>query len=555
MSMTDFIPRTKKRQLATRPHSLTVPKELRFGELPPELAKHPEEGLWIIHLLFGRRLYDSRRENADQWIPLNFETLSKVVRHKHVKKWLSFLDPEIIVCRGDSYQSKVKSKEYRMSEKYRHQTGRTVTISDRLLIPKLDEFRGQKEDWQGDATLEMLRKNLDRITIRRHDAVDYIYHEKDYTLDPDIKNAEYARNADETSIEALASGHRFFIVDDYRRIHSNLTNLSSDLRTFLMLKRGKDLSLSDIRNSQPLIFGCLLHELLGMRDTTQDQRTADMARRIYQYADAALMEDERKRNRKKEVNAIDVGERLAQSVPDPAPLAPVPPLPPTPLCLPFLDENNDIFSINSFPDMELQEKIALVQEVECKSASEYRIKTYEAKNSSNLTFCTELAVAAVRLAKLHKSEIDRYCGLCSGGLLYEFFGDLVRDSGVFGGDRNKLKREFFRETIYCKNPNIPDRELRDIFAREFPGVWKIANLLKSAHHSVLPKMMQFLESGYIRSAVEFFHQKHQNRFIATIHDALMVEHDLSNDADAVLRSAFKDVPIKLTIERLSWHVG
>jgi hypothetical protein len=554
MSMTDFIPATKKRQSARRPHSLTVPKEIRFGDLPPELAKHPEEGLWIVSSLFSRSLYDSRYENADQWVPLSSKVMAKIVRKECVKKWLSFLEPEFIKCRGKSYQAGVKSKEYRMSDKFRHQSGKTIQVRDKMVSEKLDGWQAEREEWKGDKTLEMLLKHLDKITIRRQAATDYIYHEKDYS-DPSIKNPEHARNCDETSIEAMASKHRFFIVDKYRRIHTNLTNISSDLRQFLRLRKGGDLSVVDIRNSQPFIFGCLLHELLGMSDDIRDMATAEIARRVYEYANDAIAEDENERRR--DVNKRKRSEHLTPSSSAAASSAPVPPLHPTPLCVGFLAQNDHFEIRKSEQELELRQFNSVCPLPDTKGASKYKVTTYENTSRSILSISSESVVAAIRLATWHKSEIQRYSDLCSQGLLYEFFAQHLATGSELKDplNRRRLKESFFQETIYCKSVTAPDRQLRDVFKNEFPGVWKIACQLKSSHHSVLPKLMQFLESGYIRKAVEIFAQKHQNRFVATIHDSLMVEHSLAEDAEEAIRDAFSGIPLMVHTERLSWHAG
>jgi hypothetical protein len=65
--------------------------------------------------------------------------------------------------------------------------------------------------------------------------------------------------SDETAIQMIRDVEFFFHVCDYGRVHTNLTNLRSKLRSFLTYQGSPRVNL-DIKNSQPLFFSILLRK-------------------------------------------------------------------------------------------------------------------------------------------------------------------------------------------------------------------------------------------------------------------------------------------------------
>lgn len=535
---------------------LLVPVNLDLGDLPEKLKKHPEEGLWITHLLFGRKHYLTKRKKAKRWYELNFQMLAKVVDNRRVKTWLEYLKSSkmIVVKNNGWYVNGVKSRSYGMHSKFHNEAARVHVVKDRRLADKIDKFQKERDSQTTKLPIhDELEKQIHRVRIRKEEAIYYVQNIKKYD-DPRLKDRIAARKQDESAIEMLASKFFFFKVDDYGRVHHNLTNLSSDLLKFIYAKNSKKpLTNTDTRNSQPFILGIVLMELRKADHETTTEIHRSLAKKIFVFT-----RDAKEQNRIERAIQEESSQPL-QPIDQPGTVAPCSLLP-QPLVASLAPASSAVAApaasiewgiphtpyMNCISEDENRSNPLLDIELSQKTGFEklYSLRSKDLRKDSG--FLARMILgdvrACVRFAHANWAECQKYIDLCCSGQFYEFlFDKLAPDSPYRKFDRGVLKEYVFRETIFCRNPNAEGRELRDIFAKEFPVLWKIICRLKKRHHSVLPKLMQHYESNYvIRIAAESFVKAHPGRFLVTIHDSLIVESDLRHEASRCLLEAFKE---------------
>ena len=76
---------------------------------------------------------------------------------------------------------------------------------------------------------------------------------------PTLTSANAFHPAHQIAVEHIRQGELWFKVDDYGRIHTNLTNLPKMLRQYLAVD-GERLANIDISESQPLFMGLAIAE-------------------------------------------------------------------------------------------------------------------------------------------------------------------------------------------------------------------------------------------------------------------------------------------------------
>lgn len=516
--------------------------------MPPDLEKHVDEGLWIIHLLFGRKFYDSRRTKKDRWYQLSRRRLEKVIDKRRVTAWIRFwMDNGYIERCGNGFIPGLKSYEYRMVLVFRLQPAEIYWVQDRKVKMKLAKYYKSREFWHDDPLYKKMHKNLYKISIDKEAAIDFINTEKDYS-NTKIKDPEYARAVDESSIEMLASCHRNFMVDEYGRNHSNLTNLSKDLRQFLFLKLDDDgISITDIKNSQAYI-AALLMKVMSKITSEDSKEFKEILFRMFIYAKQGKEKDKAKREekRKRKTGNMVVDDNVRgnkegkdDSLPREVTSAG---FPHTLMCPKMRKKSLTKERLSCFVERICGNGVdvsLILNSLVALSATSCGISSYgDVKIAVFSLFALREAMAIVRR---WGDSLKNYIDDCCAGVVYDRVVDWL-PVGVRGEyeDRRHLKQEFFRQVIYSKCPNCPDRPLRDAFAENRREAWNFFLAMKKVHHSVLPKLMQYIESEYvIKTAARSFAKKHPRAFLATVHDSLMVPARYRDEAVECLRNAFR----------------
>lgn len=148
------------------------------------------------------------------------------------------------------------SKSYRLTEKYRGIKHKKIEIVDEKILLRLSKHKlNLINNIPEGSEYKFLFNNLNKVSINHTKAIKCI--NENYSGDPDIYNAY------KISVDYIQDKTFFFKVDNTAgRVHTNITNLSRELRRFLKFDR-KSLINIDISNSQPFLFNKLIQDFFN----------------------------------------------------------------------------------------------------------------------------------------------------------------------------------------------------------------------------------------------------------------------------------------------------
>jgi len=172
------------------------------------------------------------------------------------------LKAKMIIC-DDFYIPKVKAKGYKIGKIFEGVKFRSIPIISKFLLKSLDKWFKHLEQERTELQ-QWLYNNLLKIEIDLEAALEYLDGDEHYDI--------FANQC-----IAISNKQWFFHVDDYGRIHTNLTNLPTDCRKFIKVKN-KHLSGVDISNSQPLFLSIIYNNQFKYN---QDPSTFIMCDVIY----------------------------------------------------------------------------------------------------------------------------------------------------------------------------------------------------------------------------------------------------------------------------------
>jgi hypothetical protein len=229
--------------------------------LPQKLYRHGDCARFVLHRIHYATVFDRRLQG--EFVPLKAAYLRRFFPGDHVYTRVreALLSGGAIVC-DNYYIAGEKSFGYKLGPELSPMRQHRIAVTNRTLWKKL---RDRREQWVK-TPLDVHRRLfacLRGVGIDYPAALDWLLGEGVY--DP----------SDETAIQLIRDGEFFFHVCPYNRVHTNLTNLRSDLRGFLTYEGGPLVNL-DIRNSQPLMFALILREHYGPAAPADVRRYVDL---------------------------------------------------------------------------------------------------------------------------------------------------------------------------------------------------------------------------------------------------------------------------------------
>ncbi|MBK9333951.1 MAG: hypothetical protein IPM96_16470 [Ignavibacteria bacterium] len=143
------------------------------------------------------------------------------------------------------------SKGYRLTDTFSGVKHKKVNIEDEKILQRVNRYKLKlTNDIPEGSEYKFLYNNLNKINIDHLEALNFI--NQNYSFDP------YIFNSFKISIDYINDKSFFFVVDNIAgRVHTNISNLSRELRPFLNFE-GKPLINIDISNSQPFLFNTLI---------------------------------------------------------------------------------------------------------------------------------------------------------------------------------------------------------------------------------------------------------------------------------------------------------
>jgi len=225
-----------------------VPGNLRVDGLLTAVGSRIAEGVLLLgHFVFEQLAADARYRD-DGKVRLKAEYLRAVIGRHHLDRVRHTAERIGYVARDPSYRAGHKSQTYWIREPYADARLVQRQITDGALRRGLRKWRESRheQNWRrirrnetpvAREVVEHLWRHVQRIRLEEHVDLDEDFHP-----------------AHQIAVDQIRRGQLRISVDDFGRVHTNLTNLRRDLRGSLRVE-GAELVNVDIGESQPLFIG------------------------------------------------------------------------------------------------------------------------------------------------------------------------------------------------------------------------------------------------------------------------------------------------------------
>ena len=434
---------------------------------------------------------------------------------------------------------------------YRPTTKRLVA---RIMAWRAKEFREVRLPLHRD-----LRRFVKAITIDEQAALET------------VRGNAFERSAQIAMIRRIADGDFFTVVDRFGRFHTNLTNLKATLRPFLRY-RGSPLVNFDIANSQPMVFCLLLINLLSndgklsnlVNCSIPETNEACYVEIDHDYLDSLsywspqnyqegnnqegsinstmlhannqtteynmmpnnkLQQVNNRRTSLSESNNQEKGEGGTRNSS-------------------AMHANNQNTDYNMIPNNNLQRvnnrqtlssQENKEEEGEGGSRNSPILHANRLNNQHNNNHNSQLGRFSNRQA-LPQDVLD-FIDLCERGILYD---DLMRRLGVAPHRRKAFKRLVFAQVFFGKNKQTG--RLRDLFAKDFPTVYRAINDLKRKDYRQLAYLLQVYESKIMIDIIcRRILEELPGTFVGTIHDSILTTPDKADEVRSIMLREFHRV--------------
>ena len=382
-----------------------------------------------------------------------------------------------------------------------------------------------------------------------------------------VQGSPWERSAQVAMIQRIVNGDFFTVVDRFGRFHTNLTNLKATLRPVLRY-RDSHLCNLDIANSQPMIFCLLLVNLLSDENQLDNLIDYSFPETSYSYPmdidqdylssllhhkDNNQEEGEGGSSNSPILHANDSANHCKASHDNM--LGRVNNRQTYPINQDNKEEEGKGGSRNS-PILHANDATGEYNSISYNNLQRLNNRqTYpnnqEEGEGEGGGRNTPILHANV-LEQQHKTQQDNRLGrlnnrqtlpddviefidLCERGILYD---DLMRRLGIPAQRRKGFKRLFFAQVFFGKIKTTG--RVRELFARDFPTVYKAINDLKRKDYRQLAYLLQAHESKLMIDIIwRRILDEMPGTFIATIHDSIMATPDKADEVRAIMVREFE----------------
>ena len=431
---------------------------------------------------------------------------------------------------------------------FSHYQPTTKRLINKIMAWRAKEFRDVRLPLHRDLRRFVKAISIDEIAVLRS-----------------VQGSPWERSAQVAMIQRIVNGDFFTVVDRVGRFHTNLTNLKATLRPFLRY-RDSHLCNLDIANSQPMIFCLLLVNLLSNENQLDNLIDYSFPETSYSYL-MDIDQDYLSSLLHHKDNNQEEGEGGSSNSP----------------ILHANDSSNHCKAShdNMLGRVNNRQTYPINQdnkEEEGKGGSRNSpiLHANDATGEYNSIFYNNLQrlnnrqtypnnqeegegggrntpiLHANVLEQQHKTQQDNRLGrlnnrqtlpddviefidLCERGILYD---DLMRRLVIPAQRRKGFKRLFFAQVFFGKIKTTG--RVRELFARDFPTVYKAINDLKRKDYRQLAYLLQAHESKLMIDIIcRRILDEMPGTFIATIHDSIMATPDKADEVRAIMVREFE----------------
>ena len=207
----------------------------------------------LLYIIYHLRTYPfkNREFSSEDFIPIKLDYLRNLITYNKTKYFLDLLvKEEVLVC-DNKYEVGVKSKGYKIADKYKKQKFYLEEMENKVLSSKIEKV------------LKLIKDEV----IQRNDSYSYVTVCMENLKIDNVKankilNSKKILKGTKDSMKTMLDrfDDKFATVDNTgNRLHNNLTNIATILRKALNYN-GKTLVQCDLKNSQPLLFRVYLNK-------------------------------------------------------------------------------------------------------------------------------------------------------------------------------------------------------------------------------------------------------------------------------------------------------
>lgn len=239
--------------LARQAGGLSVwhPETLDVEKLLDTYGQRVGEGvLWLGHCVYVGLADDARCRHVGR-VPLKTEYLRNVVGWRYLDAVRQAAIDAGYLGRDPSYRAGHYSQTYWILSPHAHA---------RPVLREIADFglRHNIEKWRESRHREMWQQIQRNETLVDKDVCGHLCQNlRQVRISQEIDGSESLEPTEQVEIGRLRQGELRFKVDDFGRVHTNLTNLAKPLRQYLAVD-GKRLMNVDIGESQPVFLGMAL---------------------------------------------------------------------------------------------------------------------------------------------------------------------------------------------------------------------------------------------------------------------------------------------------------
>ena len=191
---------------------------------------------YIINLIYEQRIL---YKNSEEYVPLKALYMRNLVARNYNDYVNVLINKGIIAC-DRHYIKNEKSFGYKLCDPYAQVRHKEISIKSQGIQNNIERWQAKR--LPNTKVHNHLYKFLQEIEINYDEALKFV---------DNLNTQEY--NSAKISIDKFKNKDFFLYCDDFgKRIHTNLTNLRSTLRGYLIYKNQKLVNV-DIANSQPLL--------------------------------------------------------------------------------------------------------------------------------------------------------------------------------------------------------------------------------------------------------------------------------------------------------------
>jgi len=464
---------------------LFLPTRL-IEDLDEVLSKNPpkflgwkrENFLFLLGEIVMAPAYKKRKElTKDGYTILHSKILQSYI-HEY-RKYLDYLYQNNFIQIDNKYIRSQRSKAYKIEDRYADVV-KPIYIQSTPLSKQIKRKRYLSKK-QNTHQYGYLRKWMDGLEINAFQALDFLEALRDYREgNPsartwDAKNNRYKDplnqyNIGYMTVKQLENKEIYFHIDKtVGRLHTNLTNIQSDLRHFITFKKQK-LATVDISNSQPYISCKLFSD--SFYNTNDNERL-----------------------------------NLQKSIKN----------------LIKLKESQEV----------KKSRIKTHSKTHSNSNSNIQSNTKPSTVNKNLKEILNNYLMLVKTAQLAVNQYDtkHYVNLVKQGKLYEFLQDAFsKRLGIQKHSRKEVKASVF-QVLFTDNRFIGQKEAapKKVFKDIFPNVYRVFAEYKRKEASFLPCLLQHLEATLILDIIsKRITEERPDVPIFTIHDSITTTIELKN---------------------------